>query len=133
MEDLKDLFIPFEESKEMQELGFDEPCLGSWWNNKFLLFKEHESQLSSSIGDSILAPTWDQAFNWFRKQGLENAIIRLESGYGIEIFRTLEELIRLTLDSLKDNNVESRDVLTYEEARLKCLIKLIEIYKQGIK
>ncbi len=122
-------FIPYEKALALKELGFDEPCLG--------FYKNDNLHYSSSIDDaenfrlwrvklsdiSILAPLYQQAFRWFRdKYGYDISLKKFTpSEYKFEI----EEL------STKKNNYHFLDglFLSYEEAELACLIKLIEIVK----
>jgi hypothetical protein len=61
------------------------------------------------LSNSTTAPTFSQAFRWFReKYDLFIAIVHYENGYSINDLRRFE---------------------TYEEAELTCLRKLIEIQK----
>ena len=121
-------FIPYERSLELKQLGFDESCFGYWYTEQEE-FKKIDIQLSS-IGflegepDYILAPTYSQAFRWFREKHGLNSHIHQEKrnnysyccgqGYSDEI------------DGYQDFD-------TYEEAEFACLKKLIEIVQGGNK
>jgi hypothetical protein len=65
-------FISYTESLELKQLGFDKPCFGYWYTEQEK-FKKIDIQLSS-IGflegepDYILAPTFSQAFRFFREE-----------------------------------------------------------------
>jgi len=114
-------FIPYEQALELKELGFNEPCIAYWDNEK--VFELNEEYLRSSQMDStwITAPLYQQAFRWFReKHNLKSCIM----------FRTSMEDNKEYYDWLiKGQEVVYRHFNTYEEAELACLKKLIEIVK----
>ena len=119
-------FIPYEQSLALKELGFDEPCLAVHYPNKFYLYSKRRGiKNSNKISQSWVctAPTYSQAFRWFREKyslRIRNYVFVNMSGgisEGFEVFRYAEDTI---------SRVEA---LTYEEAELACLIKLIEIVK----
>ena len=118
-------FTPYELALELKELGFDEPCFGYWSNwavqERFLLTcelgKEIESASINRKNILFKAPTFSQAFRWFReKYGLHSYI---DGAY---------PWFRFYINS-NDNRWEGFKHLTYEEAELECLKKLIEIVK----
>ena len=115
-------FVPYEQALELKELGFDEPCL-AFYNGKFIQSTEFDfdSYNSKDIGDCPLAPTFSQAFRWFRKKYCLYDTIS-KNGYMIE-GEINGEFLRITIISLK----------SHEEAELACLIKLIQIIKDGNK
>jgi len=115
-------FVSYDIALKLKKLGFDEPCLARWiekdsrdggglkleiWNDEDTVFE---------VKSWTKAPTFSQAFRWFRKK---------------------EFLIDVT--SLNSNEYEfyiqwsfaysflSDIYTTYEEAELACLDKLIEI------
>ena len=95
-------FVPYQEALELKELGFDEPCFGYRDGVGHLMIRPMPHC-------AISAPTFSQAFRWFReKYDLFIAIVHYENGYSINDLRRFE---------------------TYEEAELACLRKLIEIVK----
>ena len=106
-------FIPYEEALALKELGFDEPCLSSFDENK-KLFKVWENDIVN--GRTICsAPLYQQAFRWFReKYGLYSVIDGLEN-------RQYYKITQL--------NSYSKEYDTYEEAELACLRKLIQLVK----
>ncbi len=113
-------FIPYEQALALKELGFDEPCLGYYIDNKFEFFADVRScNTNSEFGFYPTAPTYQQAFRWFReKYGFYNQI---HKRYG------WEGIIRNSVNG----DIEWNDG-TYnspEEAELACLKKLIEIVK----
>jgi hypothetical protein len=99
-------FIPYEQALELKELGFDEPCLGSWnFYTKELNYNGQPSTFSSE--DVIQLPLYQQVFRWFReKYDLSISITHYENGYSINDLRRFD---------------------TYEEAELECIKKLIKI------
>jgi len=68
--------------------------------------------------DDVSAPTFSQAFRWFRKTHKLGAIVS-QFGYGIE-----DEYGQIIY-----NIDDDEKPLCYEEAEIACLIKLIEIVK----
>jgi hypothetical protein len=118
---MKKEFNPYEQALALKELGFDEPCFG-WYTlegdgaKPIFVF---EYCLKQDIG-LCLAPTFSQAFRFFRKN------------YGVKVISVGgDDSERYNyLIHLKDNTQvfgEKKD--TYEEAELSCLNKLIEIVK----
>jgi hypothetical protein len=135
---MKKEFTPYEQSLDLKELGFDEPCFGLYENGK-LGYSFSTSQgiitpisyrTNSKFVEHILtkedctAPTFSQAFRWFReKYNLYACIERVEyidsneKGFQWYIFD-------------KCSNVGEK-LMSYEEAELECLKKLIEIVKEN--
>ena len=120
-------FVPYELAMKLKALGFDESCFGYYVE----LVKPIEGVLTilhcDKNADGCLAPTFSQAFRWFReKHGLHQEV---------------------SIHTLLDENDEDRDeyyfsvrklkpvevlyssdfIIEYEEAELACLDKLIEI------
>jgi hypothetical protein len=107
-------FTLYEEALELKQLGFDEPCF-MYYTDKGELYK------SDLYG--ISAPTYSQAFRWFReKYGLYPDIHRI--GAGGKFLACIENLITgNSLEMVMDEPVD------YEEAELASLKKLIKIVK----
>ena len=135
-------FIPYEQALALKELGFDEPCLASWtyktkeriptlYGCGALLF-DTDGLITNQTEDIICsAPTFSQAFRWFReKYGLHTWITSKTNDKGETVFipqgRTIPDTIKnnLTVDIIPYYTGKSS-----EEAELECLIKLIEIIK----
>jgi hypothetical protein len=97
---MKKEFVPYELALELKQLGFDETCL------RFYLMY-------------LPAPTYSQAFRWFR-----------DNGKVAEIFSQLLPSNKYKW-GFKIQGVEgvTDGFFTYEEAELACLKKLIEIAK----
>ena len=121
-------FIPYEQALALKELGFDEPCFAIHSINLMTENEDWELKIGGiwtnhELVDSIKAPTFSQAFRWFREK----------YGYYYEIFvdddKTFGFLISYFLEIGRANKPIQRKYATYEEAELECLIKLIEIVK----
>jgi hypothetical protein len=123
-------FTLYPEALELKQLGFDEPCLAYYKDGRITGVNKWDredwgfhvitnKEVTSVTSEIVLAPTYSQAFRWFReKHGLCLVIKpiddkKLELGY-----------------SLLKNGLIMNAHLTYEEAELACLRKLIEIVKK---
>ena len=85
------------------------------------------SSLYKDAGE-CLAPTFSQAFRWFREK--YDLRIWVESNYGVTKF---EYVIATTNPNFIDKQFNDLSAYkTYEEAELACLIKLIEIVKNKL-
>ena len=108
-------FIPHQESVELKELGFNEPCFGYRDGVNYLMIKSMPHCV-------ISAPTFSQAFRWFReKHGLKSWIEEhTENSY-------IYEIRPHKLADYKEGEIYV--YATYEETELACLKKLIKIVK----
>ena len=136
---LKD-FIPYKQALKLKELGFDEPCFGKYLSCLQSDWKEFELILEMDMNEEFednrniylleeacSAPTFSQAFRWFReKYGLiHNIQMSGIQSISYDIRKLTEhhyKTIEFSFCSLDGAN-------TYEKAELACLIKLIEIVK----
>jgi hypothetical protein len=129
MNNLEKEFVPYQQSIDMKELGFDEPCFGIHFEeglNPFLMFASQYGEEGASANGGILAPTFSQAFRFFiERYDLEGVTQRAEDfmWYKWKIHQCNENGKKYVADWYEYN--------TYEEAELACLIKLIEITKSG--
>ncbi len=124
-------FIPYQQALDLKELGFDEPCFGRYIydgrGKEWFLVQTKQIKSASVIfegdisvdGISVAAPTFSQAFRWFREKYNLNSFIIDSISYNWYF---------------NINNISKDDVVsevlyfkTYEEAELECLKKLIEI------
>lgn len=134
-------FVPYEQAMALKELGFVEPVIAYFKKEKYkdtpewLLFPSGDPDIqiryqqglqNSHPGLGLVsAPTYSQAFRWFReKYKLKHSIDPELSIWVIEI------------RELKGNDgnppvigYPDLEYNSYEEAELACLIKLIEIVK----
>ena len=114
-------FVPYEPSLELKELGFDEPHFKSYVgisNNGDIKDCTYVLCNGKLNNDDVSAPTFSQAFRWFREK------------YGLFYYITTHDSTDFEWYVYdKDQNEWEDDTTqnTYEEAELACLIKLIEI------
>jgi len=107
-------FISYQQSLELKELGFDEPCL---------MYYDYSWTLVDSGVYECKAPLYQQAFRWFR----EKHSIFPNVSYEGKFMNTFEILNEKGDDYNSGERFSYHD--TYEEAELACLIKLIQIIK----
>lgn len=128
---MTDLFVPHQESLELKELGFDEPCFGSWEteHTKVPTYTHSNSQFyknSNHPVGKVTTPTFSQAFKFFREKYKLHSRVDIQDveldWYDYEILEVREG--DYNNDLHKDTNFKS-----YEEAELACLRKLIELAK----
>jgi hypothetical protein len=127
-------FIPYEQALALKELGFNEPCFG-WFRSTLIpsnfteFFLETEFGMNESPSDWVnsnfldkacSAPTFSQAFRWFREKYALDSYIR--PNVVIDVPKTYQFNI--------DDNTDDIWYGTYEEAELACLEKLIKIVEQ---
>ena len=150
-------FIPYEEALVLKELGFNEPCLAIYISKKRIIpaedfetntelesKKEHDLhgigtfEYEGSLEEfyktdarlCLTAPTFSQAFRWFReKHGICSWIQRLYNEYGNPYYTIIHEY---KTDLLSRNHTvvaNLKEYNTYEEAEQACLDKLIQLVK----
>ena len=120
-------FVPYEQALELKEIGFDEPCFTWYWDDigmyNGLEFGNHNKNINY-----VSAPTFSQAFRWFReKHDMLANVYSNASGFLFEWHDTIGGTHRY--DSGFDGPNDSGCWDTYEEAELECLKKLIETIK----
>jgi hypothetical protein len=122
--------VPYEQALALKELGFDESCFGYYLNREFNFFyntiisKRINSKTKNIFNsDVIVAPTYQQAFRWFREK---HNLISVVGYHNLWKYSFLIE----TIEEHKTIIVVDK-INTYEEAELECLKKLIEIVKQN--
>ena len=137
MEDLKKEFVPYEEALALKELGFNEPCFGFWndndskmyyWNDEEIQnertnkwFLDTEKKFPKISKNGCTAPTYSQAFRWFRENYKLSGLIEIGT----------QEYSFIIFDEAKDSRKISSSMNgTPEEAELACLRNLIEIGAQ---
>jgi hypothetical protein len=134
-------FVTYEIALELKQLGFDEPCFGYYVDGElrginlgmeelggiepyykrfgFHTLSNHDIDNLNKI--VVTAPTYSQAFRWFREKYNLFGQVNIRTYYIYEISN----------DGIGIKMVSQYDKLlnTYEEAELACLQKLIEIVK----
>ena len=115
---VKTEFVPYELALRMKALDYNEPCMAYYNKSKKLHFDKYTTSHWSS---TCLAPLYQQAFRWFR----ENHNLK---GH-IEAVEYLDGTPDTYHWSIFNKCNSGYDQLTYEEAELECLRKLIGIVK----
>jgi hypothetical protein len=124
-------FVPYEEALALKELGFNKPCLASYYHaGKRLDICEYINH-----GEyTVLAPTFSQAFRWLREKYWYTALILCDSFQIVMQLSTSKTLdsktwewkpIYVTQTYHKEEGLKS-----YDESELACLKQLIEIAKE---
>ena len=123
-------FVPYEEALALKELGFDEPCFGVFPDgSKLVKINGEPRNWNDNVinGETTSAPTFSQAFRWFRdKHGLVSWIsfrIDLKKKY-LWYITDVKNIATRDGDYIFDILIES-----YEDAELACLKKLIVLLK----
>lgn len=135
-------FAPYELAVKLEALGFDKPCFGQWLEKAeiegggIILEMWNDEDTYFEVKSSTKAPTFSQAFSWFRKEHTmrHNIMDFIDDETGVEwdyeiatIGVDLDEngkyqaLVEYSID---DN---TRKFKTYEEAQTACLTNLIQI------
>jgi hypothetical protein len=123
-------FIPYKQSLELKELGFDEPCIGNYFHTKELkIYGGDVLRIKNSDMGTVTAPTFSQAFRWFREKYSTHVEIHENTDWEEDNECWSFVIFKYKLGD-NDGMISSTvDYNTYEEAELECLIKLIEIVK----
>ena len=136
-------YLPYNLAIELKELGFNEMCHYAWCNlggwNKYKGIEEPITQVLKTDGNPFgtffngknwnevmiintksniqcSAPTFSQAFRWFRKNHKFDLTIQRNKKY-----------VAIVYSSVKNFSIDEYE--TCEEAELACLKKLIELVK----
>jgi hypothetical protein len=124
-------FVPYELAVKLKALGFDEPCF-RFYSERYTIdsktggdIKMGEFYLTDTPRQKTIrckAPTFSQAFRWFRE--------KYELFCWIEKFHVDETYI-FQIPPANFTKIQGH-YITYEEAELACLKKLIQIIKTKI-
>ena len=124
---MKNEFVPYQQTTELKQLGFDKPCFAVYEDKKWQL-GEVKNSMSYELclkTDTFPVPTFSQAFRWFREK----------YGYYADLFVDDDKTFGFMISSFVEEGVLekpiTRKINSHEEAELKCLIKLIEIVKEN--
>ena len=136
-------FIPYKQAIALKKLGFDEPCFGRFYTKpKCKMFSVDEKgrhyQIKNTpkklytVGEyfvlnddnAITAPTFSQAFRWFRDKKLSDGSVcrhgEADGGYSYR-WDILHEY------GVYEERHFKLGYKTYEEAEFACLKELIKI------
>ena len=121
---MKQEFVPYKIALELEQLGFDEPCLSYYEGESF------SYHLASIKGDDYIipAPLFQQAFRWFRDKKLSDMCVCRYQGRndgGIYYYYCITNDF-----GVEETRHFQEGFFSYEEAELDCLAKLIEIVKK---
>jgi hypothetical protein len=132
-------FIPYEQALALKELEFDEPCFGKYLSSLQSDWKVYELILEMGMNEEFednrnvyflegacSAPTYSQAFRWFREKYKLHSEIR---SYTAKYFTIVIQECKDIVIYIEYGGIDLK-FKTYEEAELACLIKLIEIVKE---
>jgi hypothetical protein len=120
-------FVPYGLAVKLKALGFNEPCFGYYLEDGTWVpasYSEKGTVYPSNtdlLPEWSAAPTYQQAFRWFREK----------HGLCIVIKPIDDKNLELGYNLLK-NGLMMGSYLTYEEAESACLIKLIELAEARI-
>ena len=136
-------FVPYELALRMRQLGFDEPCFGYYDGNHNFNYMleckpENFSYMKFPLGQPLgwtSAPTFSQAFKWFRKNyrlsvNIHDCLDDFEAiitQWTLSDHKVVHEFPQRVDISYPHNRFDS-----YEEAEFSCLVKLIEIVKEKL-
>ena len=132
-------FVPYEQALALKELGFNEPCVAIFNINNELNIDDGFYKQEEYHKDTVLAPTFSQAFRWFReKYKIDFSIItnyakvdsKMIKSYRVGFIIVKNNIIDSYFLRPENNKLKFIEFNTFEEAELECLKKLIEIVKQ---
>ncbi len=132
-------FIPYEQALELKELGFDEPCFGSYvkltetQNTFFMNNVVDEIDRETPLHESLItkAPLYQQAFRWFREKYNLHVLFPMLGANLISFeIKSFGNKTGNCVQSVYDGIVYDNLYYQPEEAELECLKKLIEIVKE---
>jgi len=117
-------FVPYAEALELKQLGFDEPCFGVYATKDGYVRK-------SAFDENGDAPTYSQAFRWFRYKYWYTALILCDSFQIVMQLSTSKTLDSKTGEYKNNYSTQTYHkevgLKSYDESELACLKKLIEI------
>jgi hypothetical protein len=121
-------FLPYDRALKLKAIGFDERCFTRYYESGKLA--DSLSYLHHNYFGQVNAPTFQQAFRWFReKYNLFGEIYIANFGadeYSFDIYDLYEEKTKYD-NFIGAGASYSGTFDTYEEVELACLDKLIEI------
>jgi len=140
-------FVPYDLALRMKALGFDEPCFGLYENGKIgyswatsqctvtpIVYRTNSNFVENILSkDDCTAPTFSQAFSWFReKYDLFPIVQPYFPSNKLTWNIIFMDNFSVNIGDGEGEYVESEIIGSYEEAELACLNKLIEIVKEKL-
>ena len=130
---MKQEFVPYELAIKLKPLGFDEPCFGFYLAGviKVKEYKNSQNKNTAFYNNTVCsAPTFSQAFRWFREK--YNMSCKIEASQEDLKVNAYHYFYQIQTDShIVGFGIQHN--LTYEEAEIVCLQKLIEIVETQSK
>jgi len=133
---MEDLFLRPYEADQLQELGFDWDVLADYMSytiradENIILVLPYEEPEDLHLFHYCRAPTYQQAFKWFRQvHKIDSEISKVDEGYTWHTFKNNEERIASTMRLFSDDRLKYIRP-TYEEAELACIEELISKHIQ---
>jgi len=116
-------FVPYDIALALKELGFDERCLKGFYKKEIIWAETGNSYDFNSrkpIEHFVSAPLYQQVFRWFREKYFITQYVYFD----------FDDIWSFRIDN-GDTGEGNNGFVTYEEAELACLRKLIEIVKEN--
>ncbi len=125
-------FVLYEEALALKQLGFDDPCVFyvNKNNESFIYnFQTHPDEFIEWCGGNVIkAPTYKQAFRWFRKNYKLSSHVDLHSSSHLG-YKYYYKIINFADSINASTTLIKEEFDTYEEAELACLRMLIKLVK----
>ena len=118
--------VPYDQALELKHLGFEYISTIFAYDQSRKLYTRDGIPHDFNIRGLLSAPTFSQAFRWFREK--YNIIPNIHSVYIDETHTKINFWVWFA--NYEENSNEEIYYGTYEEAELECLKKLIEIIKK---
>lgn len=120
---MKKQFIPYDQALQLKELGFNQKCLAFYLNKGIQVFGI-DPLLDTLVNENsnVIAPLWQQAFDWFEKEHHLFSIVRLGKGDPLWY-----DFLIQSMNSDFYFVEEDKSYSTPHDARKACLEKLISI------
>ena len=127
--------VPYEESLTLSQIGFVQSCWHAYhdltWPSKEDKHKletihsltSYMSSYAHQYINPVLAPTYSQAFRWFREQHKHASAVR--TYFNVDFFYEIYVSV--------SHEITSDSYNTYEEAEQACLKEMIKIVKEKQK
>ena len=126
---MKKEFVPYEQALELKKVGFEYISTIFAYDQSGELYTRDGIPHDFNIRGLLSAPTFSQAFRWFREKYKISG--EISSDFYLEGKDNEWEYNIYQLGKEDDGYVGTINILkTYEEAELECLKKLIEIVKE---
>lgn len=145
-------FVPYDESYALKELGFDEHCFAAYYTDidknvkdkydyrrKFSInYSEEDDYVINKFSEEfdyfISAPTYSQAFRWFREKRYYHIYLQsFPDKFWNFVIEDISEKGYIRSDGSKRNMprlITNSDLYkNYDDVQIACLKKLIEIIK----